>query len=383
MAIYPGAGASDSNLYIAVNATSTQLTDNPLSNSATTVNVTDATAFPTVGFISIDNEIISYTGKTGTSFTGCGRGADGTTAASHVQNSQVFHNVIAAHHNALKDEVIAVEVDLVGVQSALTPTTPLSTATSILNRLNQIVQRFKDFTGLTNWYDTFTSFPVSKGGTGNTTLTSGAYLKGAGTGAVTTQAAPIPIADGGTNSITALANGKLLASAAGALQEISADASANSHKITDVANATAVQDAVAFGQLQVKKWAMNGTTSAFTTTSNTYQTSNLSISFTPTSASSTIIIIAIGQLRSNATQTSDVLASLFEGTTDLSATVRGLSSGTVTGNNIVPVTLMKQVSAGSTSTRTYSVKIKNQDNTTTVGFGNSTDNQQILVFEVA
>lgn len=117
MAAFPTTVATDSDLYIAVNATSTQLTDNPLSNSATTVNVVSATAFPTVGFISIDNEIIKYTGKTGTSFTGCTRGADGTSATSHVQNSQVFHNVIAAHHNVLKDDLIATEQfisDLIG-----------------------------------------------------------------------------------------------------------------------------------------------------------------------------------------------------------------------------------------------------------------------------
>lgn len=109
MAAFPTTVATDSDLYIAVNAVSTQLTDNPLSNSATTVNVTSTASFPTVGFISIDNEIISYTGKTGTSFTGCGRGADGTSATSHVQNSQVFHNVIAIHHNALKNDLIATE----------------------------------------------------------------------------------------------------------------------------------------------------------------------------------------------------------------------------------------------------------------------------------
>lgn len=117
MAAFPTTVATDSDLYIAVNALSTQLTDNPLSAGATTVNVTSAALFPTVGFISIDNEIIKYTGKTGTSFTGCTRAADGTSASSHVQNSQVFHNVIAVHHNALKDDLIATEQfisDLIG-----------------------------------------------------------------------------------------------------------------------------------------------------------------------------------------------------------------------------------------------------------------------------
>lgn len=112
MAIFPTAVATDSDLYVAVNSTGTQLTDNPLTAGATTVNVVSTSGFPTVGFISIDLEIIKYTGTTASSFTGCTRGADGTTANSHVQNSQVYHNVIAAHHNALKEEIKAIEQNI-------------------------------------------------------------------------------------------------------------------------------------------------------------------------------------------------------------------------------------------------------------------------------
>lgn len=41
---------------------------------------------------------------------------------------------------------------------------------------------------------------VPLGGTGAATFTAGAYLKGAGTSAITAQATPIPVADGGTGS---------------------------------------------------------------------------------------------------------------------------------------------------------------------------------------
>lgn len=112
MAIFPGAISTDADLYIAVNNLSTLLTDNPLTIGATTVNVISTTGFPTVGFISIGAEIIKYTGKTATSFTGCTRGADGTSAAAHALNDQVDHFVIAAHHNANKDEIIAIEQNL-------------------------------------------------------------------------------------------------------------------------------------------------------------------------------------------------------------------------------------------------------------------------------
>jgi hypothetical protein len=112
MAIFPTAVSTDSDLFVAVNMVSTQLTDNPLTAGATTVNVVDASAFPSVGYLSIDNEIIKYAAKTATSFTSCTRAADGSVAAAHVQNSQIFHNVIAAHHNALKEEIKAVEQNL-------------------------------------------------------------------------------------------------------------------------------------------------------------------------------------------------------------------------------------------------------------------------------
>ena len=50
------------------------LTAAALSGDAT-LTVNDTTYFPTAGTLYIDNELISYTGKTTTSFTGCGRAA--------------------------------------------------------------------------------------------------------------------------------------------------------------------------------------------------------------------------------------------------------------------------------------------------------------------
>ena len=54
----------------------------------TTITVVSTTAFTTTGAIWIDGEYITYTGKTSTDFTGCVRGADGTTAASHLSGAQ-------------------------------------------------------------------------------------------------------------------------------------------------------------------------------------------------------------------------------------------------------------------------------------------------------
>jgi hypothetical protein len=73
----------------------TFLTADP-GSGGTTLNVNDTTYFPSAGTLYIDNELISYTGKTATSFTGCGRAATlsqytggstrsftGSTAATH------------------------------------------------------------------------------------------------------------------------------------------------------------------------------------------------------------------------------------------------------------------------------------------------------------
>lgn len=108
MANFPGSISSDSNLYIARNNRLTALTAG-VDAIVTTIPVVSTTNFPTVGFITIDAEAISYTGLTATSFTGCTRGADGTTAASHANSATVQHTIVAAHHNASKDEIIAIE----------------------------------------------------------------------------------------------------------------------------------------------------------------------------------------------------------------------------------------------------------------------------------
>ena len=65
-----------------------------------TIVVVDGTSYPNSGTLTIDSEDITYTSKTGNTFTGCTRGANNTTVASHqaytpvnsgVTNSIIFH----------------------------------------------------------------------------------------------------------------------------------------------------------------------------------------------------------------------------------------------------------------------------------------------------
>ena len=69
--------------YIDAQTTSTTTLNGAIVAGDTTITVTSTTDFPTTGTIRIENELITYTGKTGTTFTGCTRGASDTTAADH------------------------------------------------------------------------------------------------------------------------------------------------------------------------------------------------------------------------------------------------------------------------------------------------------------
>jgi hypothetical protein len=64
--------------------------DGGINAAVTTVTVDDTAGFPATGLILIDNELITYTGITTTTFTGCTRGAEGTIAASHSNNATVY-----------------------------------------------------------------------------------------------------------------------------------------------------------------------------------------------------------------------------------------------------------------------------------------------------
>ena len=63
--------------------------DGAIDDTVTTITVTSTTGFDAAGTIQIENETITYTGTTSTTFTGCTRGANSTTAASHVDTTNV------------------------------------------------------------------------------------------------------------------------------------------------------------------------------------------------------------------------------------------------------------------------------------------------------
>jgi len=77
---------------LAADDTVNQVNGSGLASDATvtTATVDSAAAFPSSGYIKIEDEIIEYTGTTSTSFTGLIRGSLNTTAATHADNEAVI-----------------------------------------------------------------------------------------------------------------------------------------------------------------------------------------------------------------------------------------------------------------------------------------------------
>ena len=69
--------------------TSSSTLNGGIDNSVTTITVVSTSTFTASGAIWIAGEYITYSGKTSTDFTGCVRGADGTTAAAHTSGDLV------------------------------------------------------------------------------------------------------------------------------------------------------------------------------------------------------------------------------------------------------------------------------------------------------
>ena len=84
----------------------------------TTVSVASTTDYLSTDYILIEGEKIHYAGLTATSFTGCTRGYDDTTAVSHEAGALVYTADASAINNALGFNMAA-QQDSVGWLSVL------------------------------------------------------------------------------------------------------------------------------------------------------------------------------------------------------------------------------------------------------------------------
>jgi len=115
---FPNSIDDASSLYSPADAFSAKpletITTMPVYAGDTTISVeSTGVGFPDeYGILSIDDELIVYTGKTATQFTGCQRGAFGTVAAQHASGATVRANMVSAYIKALQDAVRAVQQDI-------------------------------------------------------------------------------------------------------------------------------------------------------------------------------------------------------------------------------------------------------------------------------
>ena len=61
-----------------------------LDETEATISLTDASSLPAAGTVMIDDELITYTGKSTNDLTGCTRGTGGTDAHAHASGVDVF-----------------------------------------------------------------------------------------------------------------------------------------------------------------------------------------------------------------------------------------------------------------------------------------------------
>jgi hypothetical protein len=151
-------------------------------------------------------------------------------------------------------------------------------------------------------------------------------------------------------------------------------------KLSNIANGTAATDAAAVGQLPFVQVISFSTATQFTTTSSTFQTTNLTATITPTSASSKIFIIASSNLENGGVSKTALATIARNGTNILGVNGQGYYLNAT--DNVVPCTLSYMDSPATTSATTYAVQIRNIDNATTIQWGQSNTTQSILLVEV-
>ena len=115
-----------------------------ISNSATTITLTDASSFNSAGKIKINKEIIKYTGKSSNDLTGCTRGENLTTAAAHTSGTtvdQVVETLSGLSH--LEGQTVSILAD-----GATHPTKTVSSGAISLDRAAKKVKVGLAYTSL-------------------------------------------------------------------------------------------------------------------------------------------------------------------------------------------------------------------------------------------
>lgn len=108
---------------------------------ATIFEVGSTDGFPDTGYISINGEIARYLEKDATHFGTVAnpleRGMQETIASSHEAGDRVYLNILACHHNLLKDTTIKIEEEL--------GTNPKGAFANVKERISKLLQYDSDY----------------------------------------------------------------------------------------------------------------------------------------------------------------------------------------------------------------------------------------------
>lgn len=153
-----------------------------------------------------------------------------------------------------------------------------------------------------------------------------------------------------------------------------------SNTITGLANGGGSTDAATFGQIKVIQIVYGTSTTAFTTSSAGFQTTNLSVNISPTSSSNRVLILASGTL-GNSAGSNDAEAAVYRGAVKVATTAEYFiaSTGSVVGQIFAPCTISCIDSPATTSSTTYAVKVGTGAGT--VSWGDAPD-QTIIAVEI-
>jgi hypothetical protein len=110
------------NYPMAVFSIQTSYLNNAVGLTDMTITVLNGVSYPMAGTVIIDNEQISYTAISGNTFTGCIRGVNGTTPATHLAYAVVAYqipNQIVFHEDGVDDNTFAPQVGAMPINSFL------------------------------------------------------------------------------------------------------------------------------------------------------------------------------------------------------------------------------------------------------------------------
>lgn len=168
---------------------------------------------------------------------------------------------------------------------------------------------------------------------------------------------------------------------------LTSNLAAASHKVTGLAAGSSNGDSVRYEQVlnaagfttgAILQVVVGTSAATDTTTSNSYQTSALSVSITPKASSSKIFVMAIGEGKSNGS--TDLVLTLLRGGSNI-----GVAGGWITigSTSRVPFTVFFWDSPATTSSTTYALGFKSAVNGQTVTLGDGGETRQIIAIEVA